>query len=409
MNAYQDILDGISLHRMVDDLWRLVNIPSPTRQERRAALAFAEMLADAGAEVELDETIHDSPSVIGRLKGKRPGRTFQLAGHMDHIDVPHPAPERDGETIRARGASDMKDGLAGILETVRVLKETGCDFPGEVLVTAYGLHEAPLGDGRGLLNLIERDVVGDAALVAESTHAAYGKAVVQGKGQAIWTATLRWDGPSSHELNRPDRADGLLDTAMALIQALRRLEGELKAKEVTCPLLGPESVFIGQIHCGDFYNRVATECTIQGTRRWTPDHPSQNVEAEFSDLIPTVPCPEDVSVEIDWMGVGEAFQVDPEESVVQALRAAHRTVTGSTMDLAGISAITDANRLVGIGGVPTVLCGFDNRTAHADREEVRVENLLEPCRLVLFTVLETLERLSPNSAGNGKASAAHSL
>lgn len=390
MNTCQDILDSVNLRRIADDLWRLVNIPSPTRRERQAALAFADLLAGAGAEVEVDETLHDSPSVIGRLKGNRPGETFQLAGHIDHIDVAHPAPQRDQDTIRARGAADMKGGLAGILETVRVLRETGCDFPGDILVTVYGLHEAPLGDARGLLSLIERGIVGDAALVAESTHAVHGKAVVQGKGQAIWTATIRWHGRSSHELNRPPSADGLLDTALALVQTLRRLDRQQKAKDPAYPLLGPESLFIGQMHCGDFYNRVATECTIQGTRRWSPDRTFQNIQTEFEGVVRTVPCPEDIALGVDWRLSGEAFQVDPEASVVKSLRAAYRAVTGSPMDLAGISAVTDANRLVGVGRIPTVLCDFDNRTAHADRECVRIENLLEPCQVMLLTVLTEL-------------------
>jgi len=77
MNTHQDLLDRIDLSRLADDLWQLVNIPSPTRQERRMALAFADMLAGAGADVELDETIPDSPSVIGRLRGTRPGRTVR--------------------------------------------------------------------------------------------------------------------------------------------------------------------------------------------------------------------------------------------------------------------------------------------------------------------------------------------
>jgi len=130
------ILDKIDSRRLGDVLWRLVNVPSPTGSERQAAIAFAEVLAAAGAEVEFDEGIPESPNVIGRLKGREPGPTFQLAGHLDHIDVPHPPPERDRESISGRGAADMKGGLALIVEVVRVLAESGRDFPGEVLVTA---------------------------------------------------------------------------------------------------------------------------------------------------------------------------------------------------------------------------------------------------------------------------------
>lgn len=164
------ILDKVDGRRLADVLWSLVQLPSPTGRERRAAMAFAEMLAAAGAVVVLDEGIPESPNVIGRLRGLQPGPTFQLAGHLDHIDVAHQPPERDGESICGRGAADMKGGLASIIEAVRVLAEGGSDFPGEVLVTAWGLHEAPTGDSSGLLNLIRRRVVGDAALVAESIY-----------------------------------------------------------------------------------------------------------------------------------------------------------------------------------------------------------------------------------------------
>jgi len=46
--------------------------------------------------------------------------------------------------------------------------------------------------------------------------------------------------------------------------------------------------------------------------------------------------------------------------------------------------------LVPLGGVPTVLCGFDNEFAHADAEYVRIDRLLEPCRIMTLTVLEYL-------------------
>ena len=115
------LIQEISRQRLADDIWTLVNIPSPTGHERRAALAYAEMMKAAGAEVEIDETLPDSPAVIGRLKGSRPGKTLQLAGHIDNIPVEHPAPERGRKTISGRGAADMKSGLSGILEVVRLL------------------------------------------------------------------------------------------------------------------------------------------------------------------------------------------------------------------------------------------------------------------------------------------------
>ena len=223
--------------------------PQPTRRERNAALLYADLLKECGTavDVELDESIHDSPSVIGRMKGRKPGPTIQLAGHIDHIDVPHEKPARAGETISGRGSADMKAGLACILEIVRLLAAETRGFPGQVLVTVYGLHEAPLGKSEGLMGLIGRKVTGDAALVMECpTVAGQAKAIVCGKGQSIWTLTIEREGDASHELRRAPEADGLIDAAAAVVQALRAEDRELSA--VSHDLLGPESLFIGQVH-----------------------------------------------------------------------------------------------------------------------------------------------------------------
>ena len=185
MSKTEEILQQISADRMAEDLWRLVNIASPTGKEREASVCFSEMLAEAGADVELDETIAESPNVIGRLKGNREGKTIQLAGHIDHIDVAHAAPKRDKDIISGRGAADMKNGLAGILEIVRVLKGTGCDFAGEILVTVYGLHEAAAGDSRGLFGLLDKGLKGNAAIVFEGPD---DKAAVMANGMGIWNS-----------------------------------------------------------------------------------------------------------------------------------------------------------------------------------------------------------------------------
>ncbi len=72
------------------------------------------MLKKVGAQVEINETIHKSPSVVGRLRGKRDGRVLQLAGHIDHIDFGHPKPQRKEGIISGRGSADMKNGLVRI-------------------------------------------------------------------------------------------------------------------------------------------------------------------------------------------------------------------------------------------------------------------------------------------------------
>jgi acetylornithine deacetylase/succinyl-diaminopimelate desuccinylase-like protein len=348
-----DLLDRIRREHLAADLWQLVRIPSPTRRERAVALAFAEMLETAGAEVEVDETLPDSPNVIGR------------------------------------GSADMKCGLAGILEIVRILKSTGCEFPGQILVTAYGLHEAPLGDSRGLLNLIEGKVLGEAAIVFEGFQ---DRAIVMGKGQSIWNVNLVREGEVGHELRREPSADNLLQMTNRVIERLTAKNASFVSEAHDYPLLGSQSLFVGQVHYGDFYNRVPSQAFIQGTWRWHPDRKFQDVQAELKALLAEVPCPENITIEDTWIFVGESFSFDPEERIVHALKSAYRQVTGKTMELAGSSGILDVNRLVPFGMIPAVSVSLDGESAHADYEYVRLERMEFGCRVALQTVLNYLKQ-----------------
>ena len=369
--------------RLVDDIWELVNIPSPTRHERDVATRFAELLRDAGAEVEVDSRIPESPNVVGRLNGTRPGAILQLAGHLDHIDVIHPTPERTGEIISGRGSADMKSGLAGILEVVRILHSLNCDFAGEILVTAYGLHEAPLGQGEGLLNLIDDGIKGNAAIVFEGAE---GRALVMGKGQSIWNIRIIRAGEVCHELRRDPESDALLETVQRAVHVLMEENSKLAAADHAYPLLGPQSIFIGQVHYGDFYNRIPREARLQGTRRWHPDGTFAGVQKELKNLLSEIDHPASISIEDTWTFVGEGYSIDPDEAIVQALIDAHRTVTGNDMPLAGGGSVTDANRIVPFGKIPAVPIGFDGATAHADFEYVRLDRVESGCRIAIQTV-----------------------
>ena len=395
--------------RAFEDLWTLVTVPSPTGREREAAELFRNLLAEAGAEAELDEALPESPSVIGRLRGDRPGPTFQLAGHLDHIDVPHGPPTREGETITGRGAADMKNGLAGMLEVVRAFAAMSGRFPGELLVTAYGLHEAPRGDAAPLLGLIERGITGDAAMVFESAGDAEGAIAVAGKGQSVWTVTLERRGSACHELQRPAEADGVLDAAIAVARRLRQHACELESRGRSHPLLGRESLFIGRLDYGDFYNRAPQRGTLQGTRRWLPGQCFTQMKSELGALLDAVTLPAGVNLRRDWLFVGEAYALDPHEPAVDSLRRATHRVTGAAPPDVGAMAVIDGHRLAGVGGVPTVLLGFGHATAHADEERVTLSMLADPCRIATLTAWDYLHRCSAGdshrqTAAEGRAS-----
>lgn len=177
---------------------------------------------------------------------------------------------------------------------------------------------------------------------------------------------------------------------MRLAQSLREMNRELSRRPHVYPLLGPESVFVGQVHYGDFYNRVPEECRLQGTWRWHPDHSFEDAQESLHRLVCAIDCPEDISITEDWTFVGESFEMNPCEPIVRAYRNAFSRLYSRELPDGGTSGVSDTNRLLPTGNVPTVQISFDGRTAHADYEFVRLPVLKEKCRLALATVLEYL-------------------
>jgi acetylornithine deacetylase/succinyl-diaminopimelate desuccinylase-like protein len=284
----------------------------------------------------------------------------------------------------------MKGGLAAILEIVRVFAERKIRLRGDLLITVYGGHEAPIGDSASLNGLIHKGITGDAAIVVESAEALE-DVVVCGAGQSIWNLKAEWDGDVCHELKRPQTADGVWDTTIALLKFLREYDRELGTKRSSYSLLRPESVFVGQVHGGDFYNRTAPKSWIQGTRRWHPSQDFESIKEEFRNGLETrVDRRSEVSFDVDWNFVGESYEMDPDEPIVRAQAAACQKILGASK-VSGTMVVTDAARLVRMGKVPTVVCAFDNETAHADQEYVRLPRIFESCQVALLTVVNYLE------------------
>lgn len=383
----ETILTQINPDRMREHLWTLVQIPSPTGHEKEAAAGFADLLARAGAVVEMDTTLPNSPSVIGRLTGNKPGAILQLAGHLDHIDIPHAPPQKEDDRISGRGSADMKNGLAGILEIVTILNESGCRFPGEILITAYGLHEAPDGDSQGLLNLLKQGVKGQAAIVFEGPCDG---AAIMANGMAIWNVNLLHTEPPCHELCTDTDKFALPAAAAETVRMLRQKNRQLQEQKQTWSLLPPESIFIGQMHYGDFYNRLSDRCFLQGTRRWNPDKSFQEIQRDFQQLLDSLDLSEKVHSECAWMLVGDSYETDAEERIVQCLRRSYERLYKKALPLKGHSSVTDTCRFVNHGQIPAVLWGFGTDTGHADFEFVTTDQLVSSCRVALLTVLDYL-------------------
>ncbi len=375
---------AISGERIAARTYDLVSIPSPTGAGDAVVERYAEMLRELDLDVTIDRSFAGGPSVIGRWRGAGHGPTLSFVGHLDTIHAAHAPPHRTDKAVHGRGADDMKGAMAAVLEALRALREAGVVLQGDVVVAAHSLHEAPVGKMEGLRRLVASGVLGDAALVAESFPMEH--QILAGKGQAIFTITIRRPGEIVHENYATAGTLNPIDIAVEVAARLRARHRELVA-EGDLPLLGPETLFIGEIHGGDFYNRVPVEARISGIRRFGPARSWQEIEAEFAALTEPVATATGASITVELGGNGLGYTVPPNAPIVAALASAHRHATGHDLPVAGTKSVTDANIIVREGGIPALCYGPNGTTAHADEEWVTMADLERAARVFAHLVL----------------------
>lgn len=363
--------------RLADLTWELVNIPSPTGDARACTEFYAERLAALGLAVRLEGGADpDHPSAVARLSGGD-GPTVQFDAHTDHVPLAHPAPVRAADRIVGRGAADMKGSLAVMAEVAAVLVEAGEPLPGDLLLTAHDLHEAPLGLGETVADLCARGIHGDVAIVCEG-----GRDVLPlvGRGMAIFELYVRRDGELCHEVTG---APNPIDTAHRVLAALYEQRATMAA--VDEPYVGPETIFVGQVHAGTFYNQVPTEVFLNGTWRFSPQKTFAAVRAEFEALLERVERPESIRFEPRLFEVRPSFALAPDEPIVRAVQAAYEAVHGRPLPLAAAPAVCDTPIFVR-AGVPCVGHGPEGHGAHGEPEWVALDDLVRTAQVYLHTL-----------------------
>ncbi|HZS87049.1 MAG TPA: M20/M25/M40 family metallo-hydrolase [Chloroflexota bacterium] len=374
----------ISPARLLQTTYDFVSVASPTGDERAFSLAYAGYLRSIGLDVEMDEEFPDSPSVIARLRGRREHPLLQFDGHTDTIPTPHAAPSLDlgAGIVRGRGTADMKGGLAAVAEALRAVRAVDVALEGSVLVTAHGMHEAPLGDQRTIRSLIRKGIKGDAAIVAEIGE---NFLTLAAKGMALFTIDISREGEPMHELEAPAALPHPLWAAGRLLALLDERRRELARQDL--PLVGPETLFVGEVHGGDFYNRVPTTARVVGTRRFVAPRTFDDIEAEFASFCRTVEQETGTTVRCHLKHVGYPFSISADEPIVRCVRQAYRSATGQDLPTRGINMVGNASDLVGLGGVPAVYHGVNQSTAHSDDEYVVAGDLVRAARVYAASLL----------------------
>ena len=154
-----------SLDRLIAVTQRLVAVASPNPPSDTfevAQVAEALLREIPGIEIERVEPESRVVSLIGRIRGRGPGRRLIFNGHLDTFplleNLPWTVPPlggvlKDGK-LYGRGVCDMKGGIACSLLAAMLLAENRDAWDGEVVLTLAGDEEnmGSLGSGHLLRN-----------------------------------------------------------------------------------------------------------------------------------------------------------------------------------------------------------------------------------------------------------------
>ncbi|GAA2066686.1 M20/M25/M40 family metallo-hydrolase [Polymorphospora rubra] len=335
----------------------------PGAAGERAIAGYVERWArDNGLSARIVAPDPARPSVVVRGGGGGGGRTLLLCGHLDtvgHGTMTDPlTPRVAGDRLYARGAYDMKAGLAAALIACRQAARDG--LAGEVVVAAVADEEHASRGVRDVLAAGGLDV--DAAIVTEPTELA----VAVGHRGFVWSE-IEVTGRAAHGSRPHLGVDAILKAGPVLV-ALAELDTRLR--KTVHPLLGSGNLHGSLIEGGREESTIPDRCLITVERRTLPGETVADVERDLAELLDRCRAADpELAVTSRTTLARDPFETDPSAPVVTALGAAVARVTGRAPEVTGMSYWADSGFLAA-AGIPTVLFGPGGDGAHAEVEWV---------------------------------------
>ena len=363
--------------------------------------------ADGGCQVLLGATLQAAGFRVESMRfGKvdnlwaRRGDSGPLLCFAGHTDVVPPGPLVDwavdpfaGEIcdgrLIARGAADMKSGLAAMTVACQSFVRDYPDHPGSIafLVTSDEEGEARDGTLRVMEELDRRGERIDWCVIGEpSSTEVLGDAIRVGRrGSLTGLMTLR--GIQGHVAYPQEARNPIHDLAdfVSAVNLEPLDEGNRHFPPSSFQMVnvhsdtGATNVIPGELTCR-FNFRYSTE--------WTQDALIGHIESLLARL--------GIDCDIDWRDVGRPF-LTAGGTLTNAVARAVLEQTGREPELSTSGGTSDG-RFISPYGVDVVEFGPINRTIHKVNEEVRVDDL-PVLQRVYYRIAELLLMEPANLAG----------
>jgi acetylornithine deacetylase len=356
-------------------------VPGAPGEAEAAEVARAAMTA-AGLDVVVEPVADGRPNVIGVLDGAAGGPAVMLCGHLDTVGVEGMSepfvPREERGRLYARGAQDMKGGVAAMIAAAGALAPT---WARGRLIVACVVDEEHLSLGAEAL---VRTWGADAAIVTEPTDL---RLAVGHKGFA-WIEVVA-AGRAAHG-SRPAEGRDAITRMGRVLGALEALDRELQARPPVA-FQGTGSLHAATIAGGRELSVYPDRCTLQWERRTVSGEDEDSVMRDIRAILERLRAEDtDFEAEASLMAYRPAYGLEPGHVLPTALAGALQSASQPAAPI-GMSFWTDA-AVLGSAGIPSVLFGPGGAGLHSTEEYVVVDDLYT-CRDVLIeTVTELVGR-----------------
>jgi succinyl-diaminopimelate desuccinylase len=348
---------------VVDLLIRLLSAPSVTPDDG-GLMEFVQEYLPGYEAIRVDE---------GGVKNLFMYRKFGEGEHLcfaGHVDVVPPGEGwesdpfvpviRDG-MLYARGAQDMKSGVAAFLEAMRRTETFNGTL--SLLLTSDEEGDATYGTQIVLRHLKEIGMLPDYAVVAEPTcEERFGDAIKIGRRGSI-NGRVLLRGRQGHAAY-PEKADNPIHRIAPVLPKIAGVhldEGDAH--------FSPSTLVITDIRAGmEVTNVTPGELKMMFNLRNSTKTTKEDLERFVREAF------EGLDYELELSQTAKPFVTDPDTRIVKLLDAAIETETGLTPKHSTAGGTSDA-RFFGEYGVKVVEFGTRNDTLHAPNERVAVEEV----------------------------------
>jgi acetylornithine deacetylase len=301
-------------------------------------------------------------------------------------------PRVDGDLVHARGACDMKAGVAANLAALAAIRASGVSLAGRLALHLVASEE---DGGLGAFATLRRGHRGDACLIPEPTALSM---ITANCGALTFELTV--PGAAAHGSIRTAGVSAI-EKFLPLFAGLRALEAERNSERD--PLLAgyeiPAPLSIGQVSAGDWPSTVPDLLVAHGRYGVLLDEDPVVARAAFEQRVAEV-CDADPwlrahPASVRWSGgqfaSGRLAAGDPLRLVVAG---AHADTVGGQVAERGAPYGSDL-RLYAGAGIPTLHYGpGEPAVAHSAHERVSLTETVQVARTLIVAAL----RLTGSSA-----------